>query len=297
MNTNKYSKGQSLLELIISVGIFVAVIASLVFFIFDSYLGNRLSYEMTKADFLAEEGLEAARSIRDNNYSDLLVGGHGLAISSGHWIFQGIENDLNSQLNGGKRIIDIVNDPLDQNIKKVTSTVTWKFTENRSEEVKLISYLTNWQKLSGVEIRKPTAYTDRGNKTQYPGRAYDVSGDTFSITKYDINSDPSIIFYTWELPTQTYSSLVLKYRYHADQANGNRYAVAYSVNNNNCSKGTYIDLIPLTSAGASDTTVLVNLFPSQNLAQICLKIYSEKGPGKGEDKYIYSRDIWTEGTY
>ena len=292
---NKYSKGQSLLELIISVGIFVAVIASLVFFVLDSYLANRLSQEMTKADFLAEEGIEAARSIRDNNYSDLLVGSHGLALFSGHWIFQGTNENLSSELNGGIRSILI--EDVGINRKRITSTVSWNFTENRPEEIKLVSYLTNWQKLSGVEIRKPMAYTDRGNKTQDPAKAYDAAGDTFAITKYDINSDPSIIFHAWELPTQTYSSLVLKFRYHADQANRNKYAVAYSINNTNCSKGTYIDLIPLTSAGAPDTTVSVNLSPSQNLAQICLKIYSEKGPGKGEDKNIYTRDIWTEGTY
>jgi len=165
MKMNKYSKGQSLLELIISVGIFVAVIASLVFFVLDSYLGNRLSQDMTKADFLAEEGLEAAKSIRDNNFSDLLAGSHGLIISSGHWIFQGIEDDLNSQLNGGKRVVVIENDPLDQNIKKITSTVTWDFTENRPEEIKLISFLTNWQKITGdwSQPKFVSSYNTTGN--------------------------------------------------------------------------------------------------------------------------------------
>ena len=299
MVINKYSKGQSLLELIISVGIFVTVIASLVFFIFDSYLSNRFSQEMTEADFLAEEGLEAARSIRDNNYPDLLVGSHGLAISSGHWIFQGIEDDLVSQLNGGKRIIDIINDPLDQNIKKIASTVTWKFTENRSEEVKLISYLTNWQKISEVEIRKPTAYTDspprKTNNPSYPAtNAYDYpDGTTFAATLYENDKNPSITFHTWQAKTQTYNSLVLKYRYHAQAGTNDTYAVAYSTTG--CS-GPFTDLISPTSAGASDTTVSANLSSSQDLSQLCLKIYTQK-VGSPDGKNIYSRDIWTEGTY
>jgi len=101
---------------------------------------------MTKADFLAEEGLEATRSIRDNNYSDLPVGSYGLAISSGHWIFQGANEDLNSELNGGTRSILI--EDVSVNRKKISSTVSWNFTENRLEEVKLITYLTNWQLVS-----------------------------------------------------------------------------------------------------------------------------------------------------
>jgi len=148
MRMRKYSKGQSLVELIVAMGVFVVVVAGLAFFIFDSFFASRLSYDLVKANLLAEEGIEAARSIRDNNYSDLLIGSHGLAISNGYWIFQGIEDDLTSQLNEGKRVIDIVNDPLDQNIKIITSTVSWKFTENRSEEVRLTSYLTNWQMIS-----------------------------------------------------------------------------------------------------------------------------------------------------
>jgi len=148
MKIKKFSKGQSLVELLVVIGIFITVIAGLVFFVFDSFSAGRLSYDLIKANFLAEEGIEAARSIRDNNFSNLIAGNHGLAISGSHWIFQGAEEDLTSQLNEGKRVVVIENDPLDQNIKKITSTVTWNFTENRPEEIKLISYLTNWQMVS-----------------------------------------------------------------------------------------------------------------------------------------------------
>lgn len=164
MKTKKYSKGQSLLELIISIGIFVAVIASLVFFVFDSYLSNRLSNEMTKANFLAEEGLEAAKSIRDNNFSDLLAGSHGLIISNGHWIFQGTEEDISSQLNSGKRVVLIEN--IDSNRKKITSSVNWNFTENRPEEVRLVSYLTNWQIVSAYCSGNCTPCSSFKNKGQ-----------------------------------------------------------------------------------------------------------------------------------
>lgn len=144
----KLSKGQSLVELMVVMGIFTTFFTGLVFFIFASFFIGQLSYDLIKANFLAEEGMEAVRSIRDNNFSNLIAGNYGLVISGGHWnLVPGIEEDLASQLNNGRRII-LVEDDLDPNRKKITSTVTWDFTSNRPEEVKLITYLSDWQKLS-----------------------------------------------------------------------------------------------------------------------------------------------------
>ena len=292
MNSRNLEQGQSLIELIIAIALFATVLLGLSLFIFDSYNASRLALDMTKADFLAEEGLEVAKSIRDNKFSDLSAGSHGLLISNSHWIFQGVEEDLASQLNEGKRVIEVENDPIDQNIKKITSTITWKFTENRSEEVKLISYLTNWQK--GLEVRKPTARTDSGNHTTNDTWAYDSpDGTTFATTRYNFTADPSITFHTWQVPTQVYTSLVLKYRYHADGGANGRYAVAYALDG--CS-GTFNDLIALTSSAAPDRTISVDLPSSQNLSSLCIKVYTQRISG-GSARNLYSRDIWIEGTY
>ena len=139
-------RGQSLIELIIAIGIFATIISSLAFFILESYISGKLAKEVTIANFLAQEGLEAVKSIRDNNWSDLIAGDYGLAISGGYWIFQGGSEDISSQLRGGTRIIKIEN--IDENRKKITSRVNWQFDGGRNEEVKLITYLTNWQKIS-----------------------------------------------------------------------------------------------------------------------------------------------------
>jgi len=160
MNSKNLEHGQSLIELIIAIALFATVLLGLSLFIFDSYNASRLALDMTKADFLAEEGLEAAKSIRDNKFSDLSTGSHGLVISNGHWIFQDSEENLSSQLNGGKRVIEIEDDTLDQNIKKITSIITWKFTENRSEEVKLITYLTNWRAYCGESCTSCDSFGD-----------------------------------------------------------------------------------------------------------------------------------------
>jgi len=290
---NDNVKGQALLELVLAVGIFAAGISIFIFFLLNSYVLGRLAQELTKAELLAEEGLEAARSIRDDNWDGLLAGNHGLAVSGSSWVFQGQEEDISSQLNFGKRQI-VIENTSNPDKKKITSKVNWEFSQGRQESVELYTYLTNWQKIYLTEIRRPTRSTDFSGRTSNDARAYDSrDGTTFSSTRYNITADPSITFYNWQAATRSYSSLLLKYRYHADQGTNDTYAVAYSVTDCN---GAFTDLIPLTSAGAPDNTLSVQLSPSQNLSRLCLKIYSQR-TGSDDNKRIYTRDIWTEGTY
>ncbi|MFQ6049791.1 MAG: hypothetical protein ACE5J0_02000 [Candidatus Paceibacterales bacterium] len=137
-------KGQTLVELLIAMGIFVVVVNGFAFFILDSYVSGRLAGEITIANFLAEEGMEAARSIRDNSWSGLATGTHGLVISGNTWIFQGTEEDISSLLQKGVRKIIIEDVGLDR--KKVTSQVTWEFTPARAQTATAVTYFTNWSK-------------------------------------------------------------------------------------------------------------------------------------------------------
>lgn len=137
-----FEKGQSLIELLLAIAIFVIAVSALAFLILDGYVSGRLAEEITIANFLAEEGMEATRSIRDNNWNDLTTGSHGLAISGNNWVFQGISETIDKFT----RLITVENVNLDR--KKVTSQVTWQFAEGRPQEVKLVTYLTNWAKLA-----------------------------------------------------------------------------------------------------------------------------------------------------
>jgi len=166
--------------------------------------------------------------------------------------------------------------------------------ENRTININPVG-LINWQKETiTIEIRRPTAHTNYSQRTTNPQNAYDsANGETFATTAYDFSYNPSITFHTWQLPSQPYTALVLKYRYHADGATNDRYAVAYSITG--CS-GVFTDLISPTSAAAPDTTVSVNLSPDQDLSQLCLKIYTQRTGGR-DRKNLYTRDIWTEDTF
>jgi Tfp pilus assembly protein PilV len=120
-----FEKGQSLIELVIAIGIFVIIVSSLAILMFNSYDTGRLAAEITQANFLAEEGLEITRSIRDNNWQDLT----------------NLSDTIDGKFN---RFVSIEDIGIDR--KKITSRVTWQFTEQKSQEVQLITYLTNWAK-------------------------------------------------------------------------------------------------------------------------------------------------------
>ena len=137
-------KGQSLVELLIAMGIFVLLITSIVTLILDVYMSDRVGREKMVATFLAKEGIEATTSIRDNNWDDLTNGDHGISISGGNFVFQGTQEDVSDYLKEGQRTITI--EGIDSDRKRITSKVTWTLTEIRSQEINLITYLTNWRK-------------------------------------------------------------------------------------------------------------------------------------------------------
>lgn len=117
--------GFSLIEILIAMGVFVLSVSAISFIILDAYIAERAGRERTQAVFLAEQGLEQARLIRDNDWFSL--------VSTGPEI---IDNKFTRTMT--------VED-LDSDTKRITSQISWNLTETRSQDVSLITYLTNWQ--------------------------------------------------------------------------------------------------------------------------------------------------------
>jgi len=140
LNKIKKQKGQSLIELLIAIAIFSFTISAVAFLIIDSYTANRLGLEITQATFLAEEGLEAAKAIRDNDWRNLTNGWHGLAISSNQWVFAGTQ-DKNDKY---ARSIEVAEEEANK-LKKITSKIIWDFSSGDQQEISLIQYFSNWQ--------------------------------------------------------------------------------------------------------------------------------------------------------
>lgn len=138
--STKGGKGFSLVEILLSVSLFSFVITALVGAFIYGQESTAISGTRSRAIFLAEEGLEASRNIRDKSFANLADGGHGLAIS---------ENN-NRTFSGTSDATDIFTrqiaiSAIDANRKQVISTVTWRQTPQRSGSISLTTYLTNWR--------------------------------------------------------------------------------------------------------------------------------------------------------
>lgn len=137
LNANRFIKGQLLIELLLAISVFILGVAAIGFLVLDAGLASRQGGERTQAIFLAKEGLEAVRSIRDNNFNDLTVGNHGLLISSSRWVFNGT-SDSQDQFTR-----TIIIEDIDSKTKKITSEVTWQFGFQNSSNVVFHTYLSD----------------------------------------------------------------------------------------------------------------------------------------------------------
>lgn len=131
-------QGFSLVEVLLSVSIFALLMTFLVGAWLYGQEAVALSGSHSRAVFLAEEGLEATRNIRDATFVNLTDGNHGLSTTGNQWSFSGT-SDLTDIFT---RQITI--STVDTKRKNVTSTVTWQQNLQRSGTVSLVSRLTNW---------------------------------------------------------------------------------------------------------------------------------------------------------
>jgi len=141
--------GQSLLELIIALGVFAVGVATIGFLVLDVNVASRQGLERAQATLLAKEGLEAARSIRDASFDNLVNGLHGIMLSGNTWVFSGV-SDIQNQFTreiAVSSVPGVLDDGSD--IKKVKSAVSWPITETRQGSVSFIDYLTDWNQTQG----------------------------------------------------------------------------------------------------------------------------------------------------
>ena len=137
-------KGQSLIEVLVAIGVFVIGIATIGVLVLDANVSSRQGIERTQAILLAQEGLEAARSLRDADFDNLAAGAHGIILSGNLWTFSGT-SDIQDQFT---RVITVTN--RNENTKQIQSQVTWQFTEARQNSVMLTEYLVDWNQTKGT---------------------------------------------------------------------------------------------------------------------------------------------------
>lgn len=135
---SKEKHGFSVIEVLLATSLFGLLVVGIA----GSYLygeeSTMQSGAHTRAVYLAEEGLEATRNMRDADFASLTDGPHGLAIQGGHFVFSGVSD------NSGIYTRDITIKSVDDNRKDVTSHVVWNQNSLRVGDVTLVTRLTNF---------------------------------------------------------------------------------------------------------------------------------------------------------
>ena len=171
----------TIVEVILAMGLFALVVGGGVGAAVRAFSLNRLGEEESYAHFLANEGLEASRSISSRDYFNLANGSYGLSSSPGQWEFSGSSDTFGKftrtiVISNVYRSVpgnDIVSSGgvLDIFTKRVESRVAWDFAPARSNEVSLKTYFTFWEaticewdtaliQVGGLNLPGPTGATD-----------------------------------------------------------------------------------------------------------------------------------------
>lgn len=142
MEHKNKQKGAGLVELILAVGIFaigVLTFSHMFLFSHDSAIYNIGENEALD---LSREGLEAVRSIRNNDFEDLAPGNYELSLDGGKWVLVELVGEPSTINERYQRTIEISDYENDEKRKEIISTVTW---DKGVESVSLTEHLTFWQ--------------------------------------------------------------------------------------------------------------------------------------------------------
>lgn len=147
------TKGSTLLEIIVAVAIFMFVTSNVIVLYLASLNSNMKDVDRFKADMYLQQGFEAVRSIKDNNFSLLANGTYGLANSGSAWSFSG-SSDIQGKYTRVITIADVERDvscvivpsggTVDPSSKLITTAVSWTASE-QTRSVSTSQYLTNWE--------------------------------------------------------------------------------------------------------------------------------------------------------
>ena len=208
---NNLSSGFSVIEVILAAALFMIIATGSITVILQGTDSNRLGEEQAVANQYAAEGMEAVRSIKNQNFANLVnSAGTGIAQVGNVWTFSGGSNILSSKYTRVIKVENVYRDisgnivssggTLDTKTKKITSTVVWNFGPTRANSVVFTSYLTNFRKPivtdGGVLI-----YGDRTTTPKF--RTYETSLDRFSKEVSAPTSASGNTFVVKTSPTKT----------------------------------------------------------------------------------------------
>ncbi len=138
--------GSFLVEALIAIAILSIIAGTIVVSLSNQITGTQTSRDTSAATAYAQEGLEAARAIRDSGWGNLATGVHGATWTSAGWTF----TNTSDTKNGFNRTITVTT--IDDHNVSVDANITWKPSPGRTRTLKLSSILSDWRNASQVDL-------------------------------------------------------------------------------------------------------------------------------------------------
>ncbi len=136
MKQHPTQSGQSMTEVVVALAVITMGFLAVGAMIVPAARTTQGGLARLQATFIAEEGIEAVRSIRNAGFADVSPGVHGLQVADGRFEFV-VGSDSEDQFTRSVEVVD-----LDVSTKQVTSIVVWD-TYGLHEEVRLVTELTD----------------------------------------------------------------------------------------------------------------------------------------------------------
>ncbi len=184
-NIDNTTEGYSLVEVLLSIGLFVFIVSGLAGALLYAQTSNQRVFLRNRGTLLAEEGVEAVRAIRDASFTSLANGTYGLSATNGTCGYSGASENIGSYT----RTITIAS--IDSHTKMVTSTVTW----GNGGSARIVTYLSDWRMPSTVPINRKAilAYAGGNTNDSIRFKVYDQSTSVWSAesTTADVDAASS----------------------------------------------------------------------------------------------------------
>jgi len=138
-------QGFSVVEALLAGSLFILIVSAFIGAVIYGEESTATAGNAARGAGITEEGLEAARNIRDGGFANLTAGNHGLAVSGGQWIFSGTSDVVNIFT----REINVALNSLGSGSRSITASSAWTATPTRNVSTSIFSYLTNWRGCRG----------------------------------------------------------------------------------------------------------------------------------------------------
>ena len=146
-------KAFALIEIMLAVFIFTLFSTGVLYLSLDVIQRDAKLPTTNEALLYAQEGIEASRNIRDQNFLLLETGDHGLSRLSGAWEFENTSETIDSYYTRTVTVEDVYRDAygeitsaggtLDPDMKKVASEVEWDWKDIFPKSITLTTHLSS----------------------------------------------------------------------------------------------------------------------------------------------------------